>query len=389
MAAEAETLGRSGMAALSRGDGAAARTHFEALCRLSPDDGDAHLALAMACRMQGDAPATLAAAHAAAALAPDSLRATLLKADALAELGDVRGAIGCYGAVLALAGDPAGLPADARREIARAEAAHGALTRRLVSHLEARLAEAGYDPATAPPRFASAFEMMAGRQKRHESRPRSFYMPGLPTIEFFDRAHFAWLDTVEAATDAIEHELRGLLQDPAAFAPYIEAEAEEAAALRRPGAARHGLLGREDWSAAYLWRDGARVDANADRCPATLAALRDAPLEQVPGRAPFVLFSKLAPGAWIRPHHGFLNSRLVCHLPLIVPPGCWFRVGNTRRGWERGKAFVFDDTIGHEARNEGSATRVVLIFNIWHPMLSKEERALVTALLEATDALSG
>ncbi|MEI9850438.1 MAG: aspartyl/asparaginyl beta-hydroxylase domain-containing protein [Sphingomonas sp.] len=46
----------------------------------------------------------------------------------------------------------------------------------------------------------------------------------------------------------------------------------------------------------------------------------------IPGRGPNAMFSLLAPGAHIPPHHGVSNARLVCHLPLIVPPGCWFRV---------------------------------------------------------------
>jgi hypothetical protein len=37
--------------------------------------------------------------------------------------------------------------------------------------------------------------------------------------------------------------------------------------------------------------------------------------------APEVLFSVLAPGSHISPHHGVTNVRLVMHLPLIVPPG--------------------------------------------------------------------
>lgn len=41
---------------------------------------------------------------------------------------------------------------------------------------------------------------------------------------------------------------------------------------------------------------------------------------QIPERSPNVLFSRLAPRTRIPPHNGFLNTRLVCHLPLIVPP---------------------------------------------------------------------
>ena len=61
------------------------------------------------------------------------------------------------------------------------------------------------------------------------------------------------------------------------------------------------------------------------------------PLPRIAGRAPMALFSLLKPGAHIRPHHGLFNFRLICHLPLIVPPGCTLRVGNQERSWSEGK----------------------------------------------------
>ena len=100
------------------------------------------------------------------------------------------------------------------------------------------------------------------------------------------------------------------------------------------------------------------------------------------------MFSQLKAGAHIKPHTGFVNTRLIVHVPLIVPPGCKFRVGNEVREWERGKAWVFDDTIEHEAINTSNRTRVVLIFDIWRPELTEEERRLVAATLEAMDAYS-
>ena len=75
------------------------------------------------------------------------------------------------------------------------------------------------------------------------------------------------------------------------------------------------------------------------------------------------------------------NTRLVVHLPLIVPPNCSFRVGNETRPWEYGKAFVFDDSIEHEARNDSDDLRAVLIFDVWNPNLPPVERELVAALV--------
>jgi aspartyl/asparaginyl beta-hydroxylase (cupin superfamily) len=175
-------------------------------------------------------------------------------------------------------------------------------------------------------------------------------------------------------------ELAEVLRIQNAFVPYIQAQVDA------PARTDHKLLDSLDWSAFFLWKDGAVVPQNAERCPRTLAALSDVPLARIKGRTPSILFSLLQPGARIAPHTGFLNTRLICHLPIIVPPQCRFRVGNDERHWEKGKAWVFDDTIEHEAGNPSDQARVVLIFDIWRPELTAEERGLVTALMEAVDA---
>jgi aspartate beta-hydroxylase len=72
-----------------------------------------------------------------------------------------------------------------------------------------------------------------------------------------------------------------------------------------------------------------------------------------------------------------MNARLICHLPLIVPEGCRFRVGNEVREWEPGKLLIFDDTIEHEAWNGSAYPRAILIFDVWNPFLTESERALV------------
>jgi aspartate beta-hydroxylase len=115
----------------------------------------------------------------------------------------------------------------------------------------------------------------------------------------------------------------------------------------------------------------------------------DIPLAVVKNRSPSVLFSLLRPGARIPPHTGLVNTRLICHLPLLVPPACGFRVGNDIRAPVEGKAWVFDDTIEHEAWNDSGRTRVILLFETWRPELSDEERALVSTMFSAIDEYSG
>ena len=149
------------------------------------------------------------------------------------------------------------------------------------------------------------------------------------------------------------------------------------------------MMDNPDWSAFYLWKDGDLVSENAARCPRTMAAVENIPLCRVNNRSPSVLYSLLRPGARIPPHSGLINTRLICHLPLIVPRDCAFRVGNDIRTPVEGKAWVFDDTMEHEAWNKSDQSRVILLFEIWRPELTEEERGLVSAMFEAMDAHSG
>lgn len=224
---------------------------------------------------------------------------------------------------------------------------------------------------------------MLGKKRIYVQEPRYYYFPGLPQIQFYERADFPWLDAVERATDDIRRELQQVMEDPTAFAPYVQGDAN------RPRKTQAGMLNNPAWSAFYLCKNGDIVPGNAARCPKTLQALEGAPLARVANRSPSILFSLLKPGARIPPHNGLVNTRLICHLPLIVPGPCSFRVGNDVRQWAEGKAWAFDDTIEHEAWNATDRTRVILLFDVWRPELSAEERALVVSLFEAIDAHDG
>ena len=118
----------------------------------------------------------------------------------------------------------------------------------------------------------------------------------------------------------------------------------------------------------------------------TLRGVAPAPLPKIRGWGPTVMFSLLRAGARIAAHTGMYNTRLTCHLPLIVPPGCRFRVGNEVREWMPGELMIFDDTIEHEAWNRGSQNRLILLFEVWSPDLSELEKTLIRLLLEAVDS---
>jgi aspartyl/asparaginyl beta-hydroxylase (cupin superfamily) len=163
----------------------------------------------------------------------------------------------------------------------------------------------------------------------------------------------------------------------AELVPYIQYADHEPLDQWRP------LNRNPDWTAIHLWQNGRRISANARHCPQTMALLERIDQPVIGGAGPNAMFSLLAPGTAIPPHVGVNNARLVCHLPLVVPEGCWFRVGAETRHWRRGEAFVFDDTIEHEALNPSDALRVVFIFDVWHPDLAEAERAAVAAAIAA------
>ncbi|RZM32489.1 MAG: aspartyl/asparaginyl beta-hydroxylase domain-containing protein, partial [Sphingomonas sp.] len=207
------------------------------------------------------------------------------------------------------------------------------------------------------------------------------HYPFLPADEFFDRDHFPWLSSIEAQAGVIRDELLALIADrDDAIVPYVQQDA---------GTPRNkwSELDRSTrWGAFFLWRHGERIDAACSACPATAAAVERLPLADIPGRAPTVFFSLLEPGAHIPAHTGVTNTRAIVHLPLVVPAGCRFRVGGETRLWREGDAFAFDDTIEHEAWNDGPDLRAVLIFDTWNPHLQDDEREMIRTFFVASDA---
>jgi aspartyl/asparaginyl beta-hydroxylase (cupin superfamily) len=71
---------------------------------------------------------------------------------------------------------------------------------------------------------------------------------------------------------------------------------------------------------------------------------------------------------------------------MNLAKGCGFRVGGETREWREGRAFIFDDTIEHEAWSDGVADRAVLILDCWKPHLSEDERAMILKIFTVSEA---
>jgi ornithine lipid ester-linked acyl 2-hydroxylase len=375
----ADTLEAEADRAARGGDAAAARALLEQATRLDPGRGEAWLKLAAMCRATSDLDGALAAVTGALRIDPLDFVPLLLKANLLERMGRHAAAGETYGHALAQL--PEAVPPHLAAMVEEARRRHADH----VAAAAARIAEAAAAAAAAldsrEQRRFERFQSNALRRTRpYHCEPTHFHYPGLREREFHDREDFPWLEALEAATDAVRADLeRVMAAERAELVPYIQypddVPLRQWAELNRNPA----------WTAIHLVRNGVTIDANARHCPAAMALLGRLDQPEITRRGPNAMFSLLAPGAHIPPHTGVANTRLVCHLPLIVPPGCWFRVGAETREWEVGTAFVFDDTIEHEALNPSAALRVVFIVDTWHPDLSGAERAAVAAVLAATD----
>ena len=381
MGDSADLLANADRAAAS-GDLAQAQKLLKQAAAGAPDDVQLLLKLAAVSKAAGQPRAALAAVHQALTQSPLDFVALVLRASLLDALGDAEAGEAWNNA---LAQRPTGgLPPPLAAAVAQGEKRRDAwlLARelRMKAQMAAVEAKAEAEERDRITRFRSN---VLRRTRPYHSEPTHFHFPGLVEREFHPRRLFPWLDKLEAATDEIASEFKAVMAaERAELVPYIQY------AEHQPLAQWRALNKNSDWTAIHLVQNGRKVDANAEHCPRTLALLESVDQPAIRGAGPNVMFSLLAPNTAIPPHVGVNNTRLVCHLPLIVPEGCWFRVGAETRFWRLGEAIVFDDTIEHEALNPTDQLRVVFIFDVWHPQLSTIEREAVTALIESEEGAS-
>jgi aspartyl/asparaginyl beta-hydroxylase (cupin superfamily) len=368
--ANADLLAQQGLDALRGGDGAKARMIFKRLVAEAPANVPRPwLPLAQACRMTGDTAGEVGALQALLRDQPRNIAGLLLMGDRQRVDGDDRAAMVFYTAALNQAAVTREVPTSLHPLLRQAEAFKREASKRFTEHVEAAVS------GTMSPRVARSVDLLLGRRELYLQQPSMFYFAGLPQRPFYAREEFAWTAELEAATPAIRAELNAVTEG---FRPYVEGIAD------RP-LPNNPLLDDPAWSALYLWRGGEIVAENAARFPATMAALARLPIPRIAGRSPMALFSRLTPGAHIQPHHGLLNTRLICHLPIVAPSGCELRVGADTHEWCDGELVIFDDSFEHEAWNRGTATRTVLLFEIWKPEIAEAERTDLTRLFEAID----
>jgi len=181
--------------------------------------------------------------------------------------------------------------------------------------------------------------------------------PGIRSIPVYDGKSFAWVQLLEKHASSIRDE-------------YL--------ALRQKGLLKphpQNLLEHGTWNTYYFSSNGLRFDDHCEQCPITSSVI-----DRIDGagQAGQSYFSVMSGGTHVKAHRGPTNTRIRCHLGLVVPDSSVIRVEDERLNWQELGCIVFDDSFEHEVWNPDTE-RAVLIIDLWHPDLTQEERwALMT-----------
>jgi aspartyl/asparaginyl beta-hydroxylase (cupin superfamily) len=164
---------------------------------------------------------------------------------------------------------------------------------------------------------------------------------------FYDRTLFPFTSQLESDWRVVREELDALVSGD--FIAWPE----------------HSIYGDSGWDTFGLYAFGQRQAEGCRRCRRTDAIVRRIPGLMMAG------FSRLAPGAHIKPHRGYEGYAgyvLRLHLALDVPGQCSIRVSDETRSWEEGRCLVFDDSFEHEAWNHAERPRTVLLIDFLNPL---------------------
>lgn len=389
-----EALNFLGIHAMAYGRFPVARELLERALLVAPADGATRKNLGITLLQSGEPEAARQLLLQAVADAPGFFTARLYLALAYERLGQPNEALAEYfraitsaqseGYWLSPASTPTGLRPVVEHATRFVRAGHRRLLHAVLAPLHARH---GRDAMARVDQCLSGYlGEIACKPENPAQRPTFLYFPGLPEIPILPRELFPWYEQMEASTDAIRNELLAVLSADADLEPFL---GEPPPGMKSDYLTTSRDDAKAQWDGLFFHRHGRRNEENCQRCPATAAALEAAPIVHIRDHSPEGLFSVLGAGSHILPHTGMTNTRLVTHLPLLVPGDCALRVADQRHDWQQGRCVTFDDTFEHEAWNNSDRTRVILLFDIWNPHLTEIERIALTELVPAIGNLTG
>lgn len=225
-------------------------------------------------------------------------------------------------------------------------------------------------------RLATAVDRMFGLVpltfERETQQPNFLYVPGLKSTGFFEIDDIPGLASFIQRLEHFKPEFQRLVNENKSN--YVELMGYT------PDSEQWNTLKQGNWLSQHV------VNADGSDC-ITIEELAELFIDPViadcPPHAPEAFISYLLPKVKIPPHFGLSNVKLTVHVPISVNPDSSLTVGAETRSWQNPnqKALIFDDSFRHSAENMGSEVRSVLIFDIWNPYLTKQEKSGVRELV--------
>ena len=160
---------------------------------------------------------------------PRNVRALILKADHLANAGDARSASSYYLAALKAAGPPQQAPGDLLSELQRARSMYERYVGEYQEYIVGQLTARGFDPASSSKRFAAVSRYRARQEADLPAAAALLLFPGTAADPVLRARAVPVAGRARAETDAICAELQAVMQQPAAFAPYVQGDAQPSA----------------------------------------------------------------------------------------------------------------------------------------------------------------
>ena len=202
---------------------------------------------------------------------------------------------------------------------------------------------------------------------------------GLRAKPVWDRADCPWVKPFEENFAAIRDELLAL-RAQRGFQPLkLPSWTSKKNTLPSPDGSGSVSHDSGNWNVFYLYLHEVQFPENISRCPVTVGLLKALGARSYT----HAFFSALTPGTHILQHHGPTNKKLRIHLPLVGAAGSELRVADHILRGKEGECLIFDDSFEHEAWHKGDGTRIVLVFDVWHPDLTDKEVQFLSFLQRA------
>ncbi len=191
------------------------------------------------------------------------------------------------------------------------------------------------------------------------------FVPGLKAVAWWDNVDdYKWATALSMSYKVIRDEFLSVLKSE-----DLKSGNNVWAGALSDDAASYG----EGWTTLVLVNRGQWDETNAKLFPKTSRAIEKSGIPMAEA-----FFASMKPHTSIKPHSDFTNFVLTSHLPLVIPENgnnkCRLAVGDETRQWIEGKVMLFDTSIYHDAFNDSDEMRYILMFRVWHPDLTKDER---------------